>query len=83
MAQSRPHGGRPEGIVPRHLRRCASQAGGRCNCQPSYQAQVWSARDHKPIRKTFRTLADARTWRAGEVRPEPRRDARPDPHDGP
>ncbi len=64
MGQSQPRRSRPEGIVPRHLRRCASNAGTRCNCHPSYQAQVWSARDHKPIRKTFHTLADARAWRA-------------------
>jgi integrase len=31
---------------------------------PAYQAQVWSARDRKTIRKTFRTLAVARAWRA-------------------
>jgi integrase len=34
-----------------------------CSCTPSYQAQVWSPRDQKPIRKTFATLADARAWR--------------------
>lgn len=62
MGQSRPRS--PEGIVVRHLRRCASHRGGRCTCRPSYQAQVWSARDHKPIRKTFGALADARAWRA-------------------
>ena len=42
---------------------CASRAGGRCNYRPSYQAQVWSARARKPIRKTFPMLSDARTWR--------------------
>lgn len=30
---------------------------------PAFQAQVWSARDKRPIRKTFQTLAEARTWR--------------------
>jgi integrase len=55
---------RPEGIVIRHGRHCASHVGKSCNCSPGYQAQVYSQRDRKPIRKTFRTLADARDWRA-------------------
>jgi integrase len=55
---------RPEGIVVRHSRRCASQRGESCDCRPGYQAQVFSARDAKTIRKTFRTLSDARAWRA-------------------
>ncbi|MGH2964753.1 MAG: tyrosine-type recombinase/integrase, partial [Solirubrobacterales bacterium] len=53
-----------EGIVLRHARRCASGRGQSCDCRPGYQAQVFSARDRKTIRKTFRTLTDARAWRA-------------------
>jgi len=30
---------------------------------PDLQAQVWSARDRKPIRKTFPTVAGALAWR--------------------
>ena len=55
---------RPEGIVTRHGLACASHDGRGCDCRPGYQAQVWSARDQKTIRKTFRTLAEARAWRA-------------------
>jgi integrase len=55
---------RAEGIVVRHSRRCASREGTRCDCCPGYQAQVFSPRDARTIRKTFRTLADARAWRA-------------------
>src|SRR5207249_10602068 len=55
----RPH----EGIEVRHSRRCPANTAGSCACTPSYQAQVWSARDRKPIRKTFATLAAARAWR--------------------
>ena len=51
------------GISVRHARHCASQRGGDCSCRPSYQAQAWSARDDKPIRKTFRTLPEAKRWR--------------------
>jgi integrase len=49
--------------VARHSRRCESRAGAACSCTPSYQAQVWSRRDGKTIRKTFRNLAAARAWR--------------------
>jgi integrase len=52
-----------EGIQPRHRRRCQIKKGATCSCTPSYQAQVWSARDQKPIRKTFASLKDARAWR--------------------
>src|SRR4051812_22008356 len=52
-----------EGIVVRHARGCRSRAGRACGCAPGYQAQVWAAREQKLIRKTFRTLAEARTWR--------------------
>jgi integrase len=55
---------RPEGIVIRHARSCESRRSGRCDCRPGYQAQVFSARDAKTIRKTFSTLSDARAWRA-------------------
>ena len=47
----------------RHARRCGTRAGAACSCTPSYQAQVWSRRDGKTIRKTFRNLAAARAWR--------------------
>jgi hypothetical protein len=53
---------RPEGIVVRHSTRCASREGERCDCRPGYQAQVFSARDQRTIRKTFKTLSDARAW---------------------
>ena len=55
---------RPEGIVVRHSTDCESRKGGSCDCRPGYQAQVFSARDQRTIRKTFHTLSDARTWRA-------------------
>lgn len=51
------------GIVLRHSRRCATGEGHPCSCRPTYQAQAWAAREGKPVRKTFRTLAEARVWR--------------------
>lgn len=53
----------PEGIQTRHARACPEPAGGRCRCQPTYQAQVWSARDRKRISRSFATLAAAKAWR--------------------
>jgi hypothetical protein len=56
---------RPEGITIRHRRHCASRASNRaCDYRPGYQAQVFSARDRRTIRKTFTPLTDARAWRA-------------------
>jgi hypothetical protein len=43
-----------EGTETRHQRTCRSHAGGRCSCQPSFRASVWSPRDGKLIRKTSR-----------------------------
>jgi len=51
------------GVVVRHSRRCGVRAGRVCSCSPSFQAQVWSPRDGRPIRRTFATVAQARAWR--------------------
>jgi hypothetical protein len=51
------------GITERHSRRCAARSAQTCDCKPSYQGQIWSARDGKPIRKTFATIREARRWR--------------------
>jgi integrase len=56
---------RPEGITVRHATACAARDGrSSCTCKPGFQAQVYSPRDRKTIRKTFRTLAEARAWRS-------------------
>src|SRR5215467_14498029 len=52
-----------QGIRVRHGRSCSSSTGARCNCSPSYEAFVYSARDKRKLRKTFLTLAAARAWR--------------------
>ena len=54
---------RRDGVQVRHARRCRSRQGAACSCSPSYQAQVWSPRDRKPIRKTFPSVTEARAWR--------------------
>ncbi len=57
-------GGGSEGVVVRHAKHCSGSSGPRCDCRPGYQAQVWSARDGRTIRRTFQALSDARAWRA-------------------
>ena len=52
------------GIRPRHGKLCPSRSGGLCRCRPTYQANVWSAREGKRIFKTFATLAEAKAWRS-------------------
>lgn len=49
-----------EGIYVRHAKSCT---GKRCNCQPTYQAHVWSNRDAKRIRRSFKSLSAAKQWR--------------------
>src|SRR5262245_40640049 len=51
------------GIRVRHARLCRSREGGRCNCEPTFEAWVWSKRDKKKIRRSFPTAAAARSWR--------------------
>src|SRR3954452_14676921 len=56
------------GITVRHATGCAAADGGTCSCSPSYRAEVWSQRDGRKIRKTCRTLAEAKAWRADAMR---------------
>ena len=53
-----------EGIRVRHSRSCRSRGDGGCNCRPSYEAHVYLRRENKKVRKTFPTLAAAKSWRA-------------------
>ncbi len=53
-----------EGITVRHARGCAASDAGRCRCRPAYQAQVFSPRDRRTIRKSFQTISEARAWRS-------------------
>jgi integrase len=52
-----------QGIEIRHKRDCRARKGGGCPCNPGYRAQVYDSRRGKVIRKTFPTMAAARTWR--------------------
>jgi integrase len=52
------------GIRLRHGRLCPSRSGGTCRCRPTYQANVWSAREGKRLFKTFASLAEAKAWRS-------------------
>jgi len=54
------------GIEARHRRSCLARkgnGGGRCTCAPAYQANVWDAKTHRRLRKTFPTRSAAKQWR--------------------
>ena len=62
----------PPGVRERHSRSCASRVGGKCDCDPSYEASVYDARESRrqgrivKIRRTFTgkgALAAAKAWR--------------------
>jgi integrase len=53
-----------EGIVRRHSNGCPAKTGSRCRCRAGYEAFVYSPRDGKKVRKTFPSLAEAKSWRA-------------------
>ncbi len=55
---------RPEGVVIRHTRSCASRADGKCDCTPKYQSWAWDPMTRRKLRKTFPTVAAAKSWRA-------------------
>ena len=54
---------RTPGIEVRHARSCRSGGGGRCNCSPSFRAQVYLKREGKTVRRAFPTREQAVEWR--------------------
>ena len=53
-----------EGIVKRHSRSCPAKAGRRCRCGGGYEASIYSPRDGRKVRKTFKRESEAKSWRA-------------------
>jgi integrase len=59
----------PTGIVERHSADCPARDGGRCTagrrdgCARRYEAWVYDVRSRRKLRKSFPTLAAARSWR--------------------
>lgn len=51
-----------QGIVVRHSRSCSSDAGGECDCSPTFRAFVYVPR-HGKVWKSFPTVKDAVAWR--------------------
>ena len=49
---------------PGHDRKCPARHGKRCACSPGYRAEAHGAVDGKRVRRTFRTMIEARAWRA-------------------
>jgi integrase len=54
---------RTTGIEIRHARGCPSRLGATCRCKPTYQASVWNRREKRPIKRTFTSLSEAKSWR--------------------
>ncbi|MET0306286.1 MAG: tyrosine-type recombinase/integrase [Solirubrobacterales bacterium] len=52
----------------RHSDGCAHRKGKRCNCKAGWQASVYSARDGKPLRRTFPLKGEAVSWEADTKR---------------
>jgi hypothetical protein len=52
-----------KGIEERHARSCRTRKGGRCDCEPSYRADVWDGRLQRRVRRTFAERAEATSWR--------------------
>lgn len=53
----------PPGIRVRHSRGCSVISGKRCSCRPSYEAFAFDRRTGRKVRRTFRSLAEAKSWR--------------------
>ena len=51
------------GIAKRHAKACRSREGRRCNCTPTFQAQVWDSRAKRRHTRTFPSFEAARSWR--------------------
>ncbi len=52
-----------KGIEVRHQRQCRTRKGGRCDCRPTYQANVWDGQARQRHRRTFNDRAAAEGWR--------------------
>ena len=50
------------GIRERHARSCRQRQGGRCSCEPSFEAYVWQPEQGRQVRRTFRDHAEAKGW---------------------
>lgn len=56
------------GIRRLHSTGCPSREGSRCRCSAGWEASVYSPRDGRKIRKTFKREGEARSWRADAKR---------------
>jgi hypothetical protein len=52
-----------EGIETRHTRSCRSHDGGRCSCTPTFRAYAPTGERGSKARRSFPTLAAAKSWR--------------------
>ncbi len=52
-----------DGLRARHAKTCRSRTAGRCNCTPSWQANVYDNRSGQRFYRTFKTKTEAKLWR--------------------
>jgi hypothetical protein len=52
------------GIRTRHQSSCVSRSGGKCDCRPTFQAQVFDARMGRQVWLTAKTITEAKLWRS-------------------
>ncbi len=57
----------PEGLRRRHSRRCRSKRGGACDCEPGWEASVYSKIERRKIRRTFPARQEAISWRRRQL----------------
>jgi integrase len=46
-----------------HQKTCSNETTAVCDCDPSFQGQAWSKVHQRNLRRTFKTLEEARLWR--------------------
>lgn len=71
-----------EGIRKLHSRGCPAKQGQRCRCNAGYEASVYSSRESRKIRKTFKRESEAKSWRADAKRALDKGTLRPAARDG-
>jgi integrase len=71
-----------EGIRKLHSKGCPAKQGERCRCKAGYEASVYSSREGRKVRKTFKREAEAKSWRSEAKRALEQGSLRPTARDG-
>lgn len=71
-----------EGIRKLHSKGCPAKQGERCRCKAGYEASVYSSRDGRKVRKTFKRESEGKSWRSEAKRALDQGSLRPTARDG-